>query len=226
MTKNTIIDNTGHRERLRQKFLDGKLTDYELLELLLCYAIPRCDVRVIARNLYKKYGNIQNVLSASIDDLIVNDGIKINTAVFFKIIHKLTLMHYKTVLDNTPIFEKYEDMVNYCKLLFCDKDIEEFHVFYLDKQYKLLLDEKHSSGTIDYSNVYIREIMKKALNINAVNICVIHNHLTPHTNFSEQDIIITNELKKSLSVVNIELLDHLIITPTEVFSARKSNLIK
>ena len=100
MINNDVLQSlqTGHRERLRKKFLNGQLTDYEILELLLTYAIPRRDVRVLSRQLYKKYGNIRNLLSASFESLTDNDGIKENTAVLFMLIHKIMEIDCKIML--------------------------------------------------------------------------------------------------------------------------------
>ena len=215
----------GHRARLRKKFLDGQLTEYEILELLLTYAIPRRDVRTLSRQLYKKYGNIHNILSASVDSLMENEGIKENTATFFKLIHKLTQLEYKTVLDSAPIFHNFEKLENYCKSILGGKTIEEFHVFYLDSNFKLIEDELHSSGTIDWAAVYIREIVKHALDINAVSIVLLHNHPSAYTSFSTQDIQITQELENALSKLGIGVYDHLLLSGDVIYSARNMHLL-
>lgn len=217
---------SGHRARLRQKFLDGQLTEYEILELLLTYAIPRRDVRTLSRQLYKKYGTIHNLLSAPIESLMENDGIKENTATFFKVIHKLMEFEYKAVLDESPIFHNHEKLENYCKILLGGKSVEEFHVLYLDSQYKLIKDEMHSSGTIDWAAVYIREIVKKALDLNAGSIVMLHNHPSAYTSFSSQDILITQELENALEKLGIKLYDHLLVSGDVVYSARVMNLLK
>ena len=128
MTNSTDDLQVGHRARLRKKFLEGKLTEYEILELLLTYAIPRCDVRMLSRQLYKKYGNIQKLLSAPYESLIENNGVKENTAVFFKVIHNLLELDYKHTLDEAPIFHNQEKLERYCKLVLGGKSVEEFHV--------------------------------------------------------------------------------------------------
>lgn len=215
----------GHRARLRKKFLDGQLTEYEILELLLTYVIPRCDVRVLSRQLYKKYGNIPGLMAASMEDLMNNPGIKENAATFFKLIHKITEMEYKVILDEKPIFHNYEKLENYCKLILAGKHIEEFHVIYLDSQYKLIQDELHSSGTVDWAAVYIREIVKNALDLNARNIVLVHNHPTPGTSFSSQDIQITKELEMALEKLNINLYDHLVVSGDIIYSAKNMNLL-
>jgi len=216
---------SGHRARLREKFLEGKLTDYEILELLLTYAIPRRDVRTLSRQLFKKYGSIHAVLSAPMESLLENEGIKENTAAFFKVIHKLMELEYKTVLDTSPIFHNYEKLENYCKILLSGKTIEEFHVFYLDDQYRLIKDDLHSSGTIDWAAVYIREIVKKALDLNAYSIVMLHNHPSGHSCFSSQDITITQELENALQQLGIKLYDHLLLSGNIVYSARNMRLL-
>ena len=216
---------SGHRARLRKKFLDGQLTEYEILELLLTYAIPRRDVRTLSRQLYKKYGSIHSLLSAPLESLMENDGIKENTATFFKVIHKLMELEYKTALDTSPIFHNYEKLENYCKVLLSGKHVEEFHILYLDSQYKLIKDDLHSSGTIDWAAVYIREIVKKALDLNAHSIVMLHNHPSGYTSFSSQDIAITQELENALEKLGIGLYDHMLVSGDIIYSARNMHLL-
>ena len=215
----------GHRARLRKKFNDGQLTEYELLELLLTYAIPRRDVHALSRQLYKKYGNIHHLISASKESLMANPGVKENVATFLKLICKITTLEYKNTLDAAPIFHNYEKMENYCKLLLAGKHIEEFHVFYLNSQYKLIEDELHSTGTIDWAAVYVREIVKKALDLNATNIVLLHNHPSGCTSFSTQDIQMTQELANAMEQLGIYLYDHLLISGGILYSARNLRLL-
>ena len=215
----------GHRARLRQKFLDGKLEEYEILELLLTYAIPRRDVRVLARQLFKKYGNIQQLLNTPIELLMQNEGIKENTAVFFKVIHKLLEFDYKYTLNNAPIFHNYDKLVRYCKSLVAGKQIEEFHVLYLDRDYKLIKEVLHSSGTTDWAAVYSREIAKQALDLNARSIVLLHNHPTPYVSFSTEDINITAEVENALTPLGITIYDHLLVSADVIYSARNEHLL-
>lgn len=215
----------GHRERLRKKFNDGQLAEYEILELLLTYAIPRRDVRNLSRQLYKKYGDIHHVISASKESLMANEGVKENVATFLKLIYKITTLGYKKTLDTAPIFHNYDILENYCKMMLSDKTIEEFHVFYLDNAYKLIVDELHSTGTIDWAAVYIREIAKKALRYDAKHIVLVHNHPSSYTSFSTQDIEITQEIVKALDCLDINLYDHLLVSGDIIYSARNMNLL-
>ena len=215
----------GHRARLRKKFLEGHLTEYEILELLLTYVIPRRDVRTLSRQLYKKYGSIHQVMSAPVESLIENEGIKENAAVFFKLIYYLMCLDCRVVLDDKPIFHDYKKLENYCQLLMTDKFIEEFHVFYLDSCYKLIKDELHSTGTVDWAAVYIREIAKRALDLNASSVVLLHNHPSGYTSFSLQDIEITQELENALEKLNINLYDHLLVSGSVIYSARNMHLL-
>ena len=215
----------GHRQRLRQKFLAGQLAEYEILELLLTYIIPRRDVRTLSRQLYKKYGGIHQLMAAPIESLVDNDGIKENSAVFFKLIYHLMQLEYKAFFDESPIFFNHEKLLNYCKLLMADKTIEEFHVFYLDVRYRLIKDELHSTGTIDWAAVYIREIAKKALDLNAHSVVLLHNHPSGYTSFSSQDIEMTQELEDTLKKLAINLYDHLLVSGNIVYSACNMHLL-
>ncbi len=215
----------GHRARLRKKFLDSQLAEYEILELLLTYVIPRRDVRTLSRQLYKKYGNIHGLMAAPIEDLIKNEGIKENTATFLKLVHKITEMEYKIVFDEKPIFYDHEKLANYCKLLLADKHVEEFRILYLNAQYKLISDELHSSGTVNWAPVYVREVAKRALELNARTIVLVHNHPTPGLSFSSQDIETTKELETVLNKLDINLHDHLLVSGDIVYSARNLNLL-
>ena len=210
----------GHRARLRQKFLDGQLTEYEILELLLTYAIPRRDVRMLSRQLFKKYGSIHHLLSVSKESLMENNGIKENTATFLKLIHNIVTLEYKSSFGDQPIFYNNDKLINYCKLLLSDKSVEEFHVFYLDNKFALILDELHSSGTINWAAVYIREIVKKALDLNAYSVLLVHNHPSGTPMFSSQDIQMTQELKNALDGLGINFYDHLLIAGNTCYSAR------
>ena len=215
----------GHRARLRQKFLAGQLAEYEILELLLTYAIPRRDVRELSRQLYNKYKSIHQILVTPTEMLIKNPGVKENTATFFKLLHKLTELEYKSALNSEPVFRNQSKLENYCRMCVGGKTIEEFHVLYLDSEYKLIQDQLHSSGTVDWTAVYIREIIKTALDLNARSIVLLHNHPTPYTAFSTQDIDITLELEKALNGLSISLYDHLLVSGDIVYSARNMHLL-
>ncbi len=227
MNDKAVSYGAGHRERLRKKFLAGKLADYELVELLLAYAIPRCDVKPIARSLMNKFGGIHHIVSAPIDALTATVGIKENTAVLIKLIYEIMIMSHRGGMADTPIFHDYQRLSDYCKTLLTGKTVEEFHVIYLGADYKLLRDDTHSAGTIDWAAVYPREILKRALELNARSVVLMHNHPVSNTSFSTQDIEITNTIKKLMASVEIDLFDHLLLSANGiVHSAKNMFLIK
>ncbi len=216
----------GHRERLRQKFLADKLADYELLELLLSFVIPRRDVRPLARGLMKQFGGLYQIITAPIESLIEFKGIGQNTAIFIKAIHKIMVAGYKSNLDNVTIFHNEKILTNYCLLLMSGKTKEEIHILYLDGYMRLLADDLHSMGTVDWAAAYPREILKRALELNAKSIVILHNHPTPNTSFSTEDIDLTERIKSLLATVDIEIHDHYLVSGGIVYSARNMFLLK
>lgn len=217
---------TGHRARLREKFLAGKLTEYEVVELLLTYAIPRIDVKPLVHDLMKVFGGVHGVLTAPIEKLQTVSGLKQNTAVFIKAIYEIMLLDYKNYLTKAPVFQDYKTLENYCLLEMSGKTEEEFHVLYLDTQYRLLSDDLHSKGTIDRASVYPREIVRRALDIRAKIVVLMHNHPSGLTSFSEDDIKITEDVKQVLKIMEIELFDHLLVSGGIIYSAKNMMLFK
>lgn len=220
MTAQDSYFHSGHRERLRQKFLDDKITDYEFLELLLSFVIPRRDVRPLARRLIQQYSGLHQICSLPMETLMAEDGVGHNTAIFLKALRYAMLTEYREHLDKNPIFHDDTVLVNYCLTLLGGKTVEEFHVLYLDREKRLLVDDCHSIGTIDQSAVYPREILRRALNVNAANVVLLHNHPASDKPFSSQDIEITTQTRDMLDAVGIYLYDHYLVAGGQVVSAR------
>lgn len=212
--------HNGHRERLRQKFLDDKLAEYEKLELMLGYVIPRRDVRPLAHALLKKFGSIGQVLTAPMDELLEFPGVGRNIAIFLKLVHQIVLNGYKDSMGTCPIFHDINILKNYCRWSLANKDVEEFHVLYLDSEYRLLQDETHSVGTFNTTNIYIREIVKHALKLNATGVVLVHNHPTTDKTFSSTDVRSTEEMKALFDKLDIKLYDHLLVSKCSIYSAR------
>lgn len=215
----------GHRDRLRAKFVSNQLADYEKLELLLAYAIPRRDVRPLARSLVKQFGGVYQVLSASIDELVSVRGVGRNTAIFLKLVQQMMTINYKGQMKDTPIFHNETILHNYCRIIMTGKSVEELHIFYLDNNLKLISDEIHTTGTVDSSAVYPREIARRALEQNARSIVMVHNHPASDNSFSNDDIEITKHVMAVLAGLNIELYDHIVVSNDIVYSARQLHLL-
>lgn len=211
---------SGHRERLREKFLMGKLVDYEVLELLLTYAIPRVDVKPIARALLKKFGGTHSILTAPLSSLEETPGIGKCTAIFIKAVYELMLLDYKNYLNETPIFRDFNVLTNYCKTLLAQKLVEEFHVLYLDNNYRLLTDDLHSLGTINWAGIYPREIAKRALDINASHVVLMHNHPNGDGNFSTEDLKLTSDIQEILRAISVSVFDHLLFADGKITSGK------
>lgn len=211
---------SGHRERLRQKFLDGKLAEYEKLELLLGFVVPRRDVRPLAHALLKHFGSIGQVLTVQMSDLLAFPGVGRNIAIFLKMIHEIMLSGYRTTMDSRPIFHDINVVKDYCKWALANKTVEEFHVLYLDSDHRLLKDDVHSSGTFNGTSIYVREIIKRALELNSTAVVFVHNHPVSDHTFSTDDITSTEEIQKILDGLDIKLFDHLLVTKHSIYSGR------
>jgi len=209
----------GHRERLRQKFLDEKLAEYEKLELMLGYVVPRRDMRPLAHALLKKFGSLSAILTADMDELTAFPGVGRNIAIFLKLIYQMLLDGYRSTMGSSPIFHDENVLKNYCKWILGNKSVEEFHVLYLDSQYRLLQDETHSVGTIDDTGVYTREIVKRALQLNSTAIVLIHNHPTSDNTFSKQDVETTERLQELCKELGIKLYNHFLVSKYSIYAA-------
>lgn len=214
----------GHRERLRQKFLDGQLAKYEILELFLTYAIPRIDVRPLSRRLYNRFGGIFQIMSAPIQELCKVTGMGRNTAIFIKALQEIMLQGYRDYFHQDPIlFHKRTQFENYCKLQLGGKSVEEMHIIHMDDDGRLLEDQLHCVGTDDETPFYIREIIKHALEIHTKYIAFVHNHPRPNTLFSAQDITITKLAMNQLATMGIKFVDHYLVSGGILYSMRENH---
>jgi DNA repair protein RadC len=217
----------GHRERLRGKFLKGGyFEDYELLELLLFYAIPRSDVKKLAKELLAQFGSLADVLSAPIDELQKISGIKESTAVLIKLFAAISNRKFETKMKAEPIFYDIETMYNYCKNLLNGKTVEEVHILYLDSKFKLIKSKMHANGTVDENMIYVREIVKDVIALSASNIIIVHNHPSGINYFSDEDINITKKLIDALHLINVRIFDHILVSNGKTFSMKEIGLVQ
>ncbi|MCM1294067.1 MAG: DNA repair protein RadC [Muribaculaceae bacterium] len=216
---------TGHRSRLREKFLSGKLNQAERLELLLADVIPRRDVRILSRQLLDKFGNISQILGAPIDTLESVDGIGHVVALHLKLINEIMLDGYRVKMTETKVFHDAKLINDYCLTMLAGKQIEEMHVLYLDKDYRLLSDDTHSVGTLDWSPIYERDIVHRALNLNARVIIMVHNHPGGTATFSDEDVIATNKIRAMLEPLQIAFYDHYLVANGILYSMNNLHFI-
>jgi DNA repair protein RadC len=215
----------GHRERLKQKLQDDKLTSYEKLELLLTYAIPRRDVRPLARKLEKHFGGVYYVFTAEYDELIAVPGVGRTTAILIKLVCSLMLLNHKNKLRYESVFANQKDLEEFCRLQVAGKTTEELHVLYLNGNFCLVDHEVNSKGSIDESAVYATHIMKRALKDGIKNIVLLHNHPATDNTFSHADIEFTQSLEDALNLCGLRLYDHYVLSGGIFHSMRAEYLL-
>jgi DNA repair protein RadC len=217
----------GHRERLRARFLSApdSLQDYELVELLLFSAIPRRDTKPIAKDLIKKFGSFGEVISASPEALMETDGIKDVAATTLKAVQVAAQRLLHTKVKDKPLISSWNDLIAYCTAQMAYNAIEQFRVLYLDRKNRLIADEAQAEGTVDHTPVYPREVVKRALELNASALVMVHNHPSGDPKPSRADIDMTRRVKDAAAAVNITLHDHVIVSRGGHVSFRTDGLI-
>lgn len=219
----------GHRERLRKKYLQGgyfAFHEYEVLELLLTYVIPRKDTKPIAKDLIEKFGSLDGVVTADIEELCNISGIKENSAIFLKLLGDLSKNLYKGEIKKEGIQLKDKNsLIRYLRSEIGFSSREEFRVIFLNNYNMLVGSETLFIGTIDKSAVYPREIVEKVLYYKAKGIIFAHNHPSGNLRPSKQDIQITEHMQEVLDLIDVKLLEHIIITQDGYFSFLEEGLI-
>ena len=228
-------DSQGHRERIKEKFLKNGIdgfAEYEILELLLTYCIPRKDTKPIAKELLNKIKSLDNVFKADLDKLSAIDGLGKNTVAFLKLIGDLPSIIYKDELKNKKLIDKEtlkisnkDILLKYLRNKIGYEEIEKFYVLYLSSSNEVIEFEENSIGTLDRSSVYPREIYKKIINLNAKSVILAHNHPSDNITPSKCDIELTNEIAKGLKNFGALLIEHIIITKNSYFSFLEEGLI-
>ena len=228
-------DNQGHRERIKEKFLKNGIdgfAEYEILELLLTYCIPRKDTKPIAKELLNKFKSLDNIFKADFDKLSAIDGLGKNSIAFLKLIGDLPSIIYKDELKNKKLIDKEtlkisnkDILLKYLRNKIGYEEIEKFYVLYLSSSNEVIEFEENSVGTLDRSSVYPREIYKKIINLNAKSIILAHNHPSDNITPSKCDIELTNEIAKGLKNFGALLIEHIIITKNSYFSFLEEGLI-
>lgn len=215
----------GHRDRLRQKFTDGKLNEVEQLELLLTFAIPRRDVRPLARQLIQEFGNVYHVLHAETDALLRVPGIGQSTVLLLRLVHSLICINHKNILGDKSMYMAQDTLVDYCRAKMSGLSKEEFHVLYLDSNMCMVEDELHSRGGIESTNVYYDRIVARAINKSYKAVLLLHNHPTTDNTFSITDIDVTRKLEFALNLCGIQLYDHFVVAGGIVHSMRNERIL-
>lgn len=217
-----------HRKRLRARFMEGGATampDYELLELVLFRAIPRQDVKPLARRLLDLFGDFNRVLSAPPDRLADVQGVGDAVVQELKIVEAAAHRMARARVMNRAVLSSWDALLDYCHTAMAHRETEQFRVFYLDRKNVLIADEEQARGTVDHVPVYPREVVKRALELNASALILVHNHPSGDPTPSETDITMTARIQEAASVLGIVLHDHLIIGKSRELSFRSAGYL-
>lgn len=220
----------GHRERLRHRFMvdeGASMPDYELLELLLTMAIPRRDVKDLAKKLINSFGDIGEVIHAPAHKLMEAE-VSPNAIVLLKLVATCNMRTaYNGVSgSDEPVFSNWIQLEDYCREKMAYKEVEEFRLFFLDENYRLKGEKLLTTGTINKANIHPREIVRAALENKAVHLIMAHNHPSGNVMPSTADENLTKYFIEIADVMDLDLFDHIIVGREGVFSFRNSGFIK
>jgi DNA repair protein RadC len=218
----------GHRARLRERFLNGgaeALPDYEMLELVLFAAVPRGDMKPLAKELLKRFGSFADVIAAPPARLLEVKGVGDAVVAQLKIVEAAALRLAKGNLLNRPALSSWSALIDYCTAAMSRSPHEEFRVLFMDRKNLLIADEVQGKGTIDHTPVYPREILKRALELGASAIILAHNHPSGDPTPSRADIDMTREVAKAAMALKIALHDHIVVARGGVLSFKAQGLL-
>ncbi|MBS1302495.1 DNA repair protein RadC [Loktanella sp. SALINAS62] len=217
-----------HRARLRARFRSGgaaALPDYELLELLLFRSIARQDVKPLAHRLIDRFGDLAGVLSASPDHLANIDGVGDAVITDLKLVEAATHRMARGRVMQRHVVSSWAALLDYCHTVMSHRETEQFRILFLDTRNTLIADEAQASGTIDHVPVYPREVVKRALELNAASIILVHNHPSGDPTPSDADISMTKQIAAAADALRITVHDHLIIGKSHELSFRAEGLL-
>ncbi len=203
----------GHRRRLRERMIAAgaeSLPDYELLEMLLFAANPQGDVKPTAKSLLGHFGGFGEVLSAD-PNALSEAGLGLAGIAAIKSVREAALRLMRLELQERPIVNSWDKLIDYCNAQIAHNKVEEFHILFLDRKNMLIKHERQQRGTIDHTPVYPREVVKRALNLGAAALILVHNHPSGDPTPSKADIAVTQDIKKAAAPLGVVLHDHIII---------------
>jgi DNA repair protein RadC len=218
----------GHRDRLRQRFRDSggdALPDYELLELILFRALPRRDTKPLAKELIAKFGSFPEVVNAPGERIAEVSGVGDSVITEMKLIRSAALRLMKGQVMDRPVLGSWSAVLSYCRAAMGFETKEQFRILFLDKRNRIIADEVQQEGTVDHTPVYVREVVKRALELSATAIILVHNHPSGDPTPSRADIEMTLQIVESAKNLGITVHDHIIVGKEGHASFRGLSLI-
>jgi DNA repair protein RadC len=219
---------TGHRRRLRERFLKAgadALHDHELLEMLLFLAQPRGDMKPLAKQLLKRFGSFAGVVSAEPKALREVPGVGESSIIALKSVQAAALRLSREEVADRPVISSWDKLLDYCRASMAHEKVEQFRLLFLDRRNRLIADEVQQTGTVDHTPVYPREVVKRALELGASAIIMVHNHPSGDPTPSEGDIEMTREVMGACERIGIALHDHVVIAKEGCSSFKSLGLI-
>ncbi|MGX9356204.1 RadC family protein [Roseobacteraceae bacterium S113] len=219
---------TDHRKRLRERFMRGgvhALADYEMLELVLFRAIPRQDVKPLARRLLDQFGDFNGVISAPAPRLREQHGVGEAVIQELKIVEAAATKLSRARVMQRHVVSSWKQLIDYCHTLMAHRETEQFRVLFLDRKNVLIADEAQGQGTVDHVPVYPREVVKRALELNASALILVHNHPSGDPTPSQEDITMTRQIEAAASALSLTLHDHIIVGKSRELSFRSEGLL-
>ena len=221
-------DNDGHRHRLRERFAKTYtqgMHSYEVLELLLTYAIPRRDVKPIAKALLQRFGNLNGVLDASLDELRQMDAMGTQSALLIKLVKEVNALYLAGRMEKTDVLTSPQRVVDFARAKLAGLPHEAFMVLFLSTQNQVIGHEIVNEGTVDQVAVYPRRIIERALAHHAAALILVHNHPSGFTDPSEEDKMLTRTLRSAAATLDVRILDHLVVGKGGYFSFLERGLL-
>jgi DNA repair protein RadC len=204
----------GHRERLRERFKEAgsdAVSDYELLELVLFRALPRRDLKPLAKSLIEKFGSFAEVIAAPAKRLAEIKGLGESAITDLKIVHAAASRIARGQVRKRPVLSSWSSVLDYCRTAMAFADKEQFRILFLDKRNQLIADELQQTGTVDHTPVYPREVVKRALELSATAVILVHNHPSGDPTPSRADIQMTQAIIEVAKPLGITVHDHIIV---------------
>ena len=217
----------GHRDRLRRRFREGgaeALPDYELMELILFRAIPRRDVKPLAKEILARFGSFGEAVAASAERLMEIEGVTEAVVTEIKIVQAAALRASRSEIKKRPILGAAPTVLAYLRLAMAFEDREQFRILFLDRRNKLIADEVQTKGTVDHTPVYTREVLKRALELSASALILAHNHPSGDPSPSKADIDMTKQIVEVAIRLGITVHDHIILGRDGHLSMRSAGM--
>ena len=223
----TPIGVEGHRKRLRERLLTAgpqALADHEMLEYAL-FVLPRRDTKALARALLSRFGSFARVIAAPVPDLLAVDGLGEAGVAALKVVQAAAIRLMRAEVIDQPILNNWDRLLDYLNAEVSRERVEQFRVLFLDNRNRLLADEAHQRGTVNHTPVYPREVAKRALELHATALILVHNHPSGDPTPSRDDIVMTQQVKAAVEPLSIVLHDHIVVGNGRWLSFRQEELL-